>query len=434
MPLMMTKDYFSSAIYLLTEFKVIVFYYMKMFFFPFNQNVDPDFPLATGLTDLSVLSGLLLIALFLTGGLYFQKKNPLITYGIFWFYITLLPTSSIIPLLDTAAEHRVYLPYIGIILIVSVSLNNFFRKYNKSLRFHREICLVSIFLSLLLFSSLTIQRNFIWKDEVSLWNDAAKKSPWKPRPFNNAGEAYEKESNYQLAVENLKKAISLAPDYDYARNNLGTVYGKLNQLDLAIKEYKHVLKVNDHFPTAHFNLGKVYEIKGVPDEAIKEYYLAIKKQHDFYQAYFNLANIYSRRKEYQKAIETYEEFLKYKPSMPVAYLELGKVLIKTEKVDEAFKYFSKAAELDSNYVPAKVAIGNIFMMKGNFKKAEEIYQQVLRIDPKNFTVYNNLGLIYLQQEKNRGQALYHFKKSLEINPSQPEAKSIMDRIKNIQNN
>ncbi len=429
MALSITKDYFSSAIYLLTELKVIVFYYMKMIFFPFNQNVDPDFPIANGLTDMSVLCSLFLIALFLTGGLYFQKKNRLIAFGIFWFYLTLLPTSSIIPLLDTAAEHRVYLPYIGIILIISVSLNNFFSKHNKSSRFPGVICLVSILLPLLLFSSLTIQRNFIWKDEVSLWNDAAKKSPWKPRPFNNVGEAYEKESNYQLAVENLKKAISLAPNYDYAHNNLGTVYGKLNQLDLAIKEYKHVLKVNDHFPTAHFNLGKAYEMKGVPDEAIKEYYLAIKKQHDFYQAYFNLANIYSRRKEYQKAIETYQEFLKYKASESAAYVELGKVFIKIEKIDEAFNYFSTAAKLDSNYVPAKIAIGNIFMMKGNLNKAEEIFQQVLRLDAKNFTAYNNLGLIYLQHEKDPSRAVYHFQKSLEINPSQPNAKSIMERIK-----
>ncbi|HJP18139.1 MAG TPA: tetratricopeptide repeat protein [Nitrospinota bacterium] len=431
MALDVTEDYISSFIYLLTEFKVIISYYLKIIFFPFNQNIDPDFLIAQALTDIPVLFSLFLIISLLIIGLYFYKKNPLITFGIFWFYITLLPTSSIIPLLDPVAEHRVYLPSIGIAMIISVFLNDFYKKKKTT---GQATSLIFIIAPIVILSSLTIQRNFIWKDEVSLWSDAAEKSPLKPRPFNNLGEAYEKKADYQKAIHSLKKAISLAPDFDYAHNNLGTVYGKLNQFDLAIKEYLHVLKVNDQFTAAHYNLGKSYEMKEMFDDAVQEYLKAIEQQPDFYQAYFNLASIYSKSESYKEAISTYQKFLKYKPSYPAAHFELGKIYLKIENSDIAFKHFSKSLKLDRNYVPARIALGNIYFMRGSYDKAEESYQQVLTLDPDNFTTHNNLGLIYLQYKNKPSQAVYYFQKSLKINPSQPHAKSIMEKIKNILNN
>ena len=36
-------------------------------------------------------------------------------------------------------------------------------------------------------SVLTYQRNKVWKDEFTLWNDAVRKSPHKARPYTNRG-------------------------------------------------------------------------------------------------------------------------------------------------------------------------------------------------------------------------------------------------------
>ena len=429
-----SMDNLGISIYLLTEFKVIVFYYIKMIFFPFNQNIDPDFPVAHGITDAGVALSLGVIVLCLFAGIYFYKKNRLIAFGIFWFFITLLPTSSILPLRDTATEHRLYLPLAGFIMTIPLYLNQFIVRYKKSSFKQLTYFILPVFLLIIVFSTLTVKRNFVWKDEKSLWSDAAEKSPRLSRPFTNLGEAYEKKAAYQKAIDSLKKAISLAPDDEYAHNNLGTVYGKLNQFDLAIKEYLHVLEVNDKFTEAHYNLGKSYEMKGMLDEAVQEYLKTIRQQHDFYQAYFNLASIYSKRKSYKEAISTYQEFLEYKPLYPAAYFELGKIYIKTKKTDMAFSYFSKALKLDSSYVPARIALGNIFMMRGSYDDAEEFFQQVLKLDPDNIAAHNNLGLIYLRYKNKPSQAVHYFQKSLKINPSQPDAKSVMEAIKKILNN
>ena len=144
MTLGMTRDYFSSTTFLLTEFKAMAFYYMKMILFPFNQNIDPDFPLASGMTDPSVLSALIFLISILAICIFFYRKNRLISFGILWFYITFLPTSSIIPLVDTVAEHRAYLPSIGMAVIFSVFLNSFYckKQLNTALRITKVLCFI----------------------------------------------------------------------------------------------------------------------------------------------------------------------------------------------------------------------------------------------------------------------------------------------------
>ncbi|MDO8426434.1 MAG: hypothetical protein Q7T24_02825 [Deltaproteobacteria bacterium] len=126
--------YISPKEYLLTQFNVVV-YYISLLAFPANQNLDYDFPRATGLfkapmphkgaalnipmlppvLSLSILLFILGLGLFL----YFRSKGEaggdrrLISFFIFWFFIILSPTSSLIPIIDVIYEHRLYLASLG---------------------------------------------------------------------------------------------------------------------------------------------------------------------------------------------------------------------------------------------------------------------------------------------------------------------------------
>lgn len=428
-----TKDFISSSTYLLTEFKVIVFYYIKMILFPFNQNIDPDFPFAQGIMDYGVILSLCIIELLLFAGIIYQKKNNLLAFGIFWFFITLLPTSSILPLLDVAAEHRLYLPLIGIVVIISFLINNFNSERNNGFLQQRTsyFILGVIFFTIILFSGLTVKRNFVWKNEKKLWMDATEKSPYLARPLNNLGEAYDKEKNYKKAIQVLKKAIAIAPGNYKSYNNLGKIYGKLRQYGPAIENLQLALKKKPDYPIGHYNLGKLYELKGMLDPAIEEYSTAIKQRYDFFEACFNLANVYDKKGQFQKAINTYLNCEKFKSDFPKIHFALGKVFIKTGNMEKAFEYFSRTVELDESYHPARIAMGNILTMKGNLDEAVKIYRQVLELDPNNFNAHNNLGLLFLRQLNNSSQAGFYFKKSLEINPEQPNADKLRELTKKL---
>src|SRR3989338_8565801 len=86
-------------------------------------------------------------------------QNSASLFIIFWYFIILLPTSSILPIEDVMYERRLYLASLGWIMLFLLVIKNI--KYN----YVRLCLLVLIVFSL---SIWTYQRNVVWKDELSL--------------------------------------------------------------------------------------------------------------------------------------------------------------------------------------------------------------------------------------------------------------------------
>lgn len=145
----------SPKEYMYTQFNVIV-YYVGLLLVPANQNLDYDFPISRGLFEVpKVNQGAvlnipipppvvsLILILFVVGlaGYYLKKskdenefgKRALVAYFIFWFFIILSPTSSVIPIIDVIFEHRVYLASLGYFVIFAVLLDYFFDKLAEKL-------------------------------------------------------------------------------------------------------------------------------------------------------------------------------------------------------------------------------------------------------------------------------------------------------------
>ena len=116
----------------------------------------------------------------------------------------------------------------------------------------------------------TYQRNFIWKDEVSLWSDVIKKSPYKARAYNEFGMYYYTNRLIDEAMPYLQKSLSLNPDFAYAHNNLGLCFLGKGSVDSAIKEFKQAIKARPLYGMYHINLGIAHWTKGLNDMAYKE--------------------------------------------------------------------------------------------------------------------------------------------------------------------
>ena len=127
----------SRWVYLLTQFAVIVTY-IRLIFFPINQNLDYDFPIYnTLLTPEVFLSFLLLFSIFCFGiYMFLQSKTHnrtyrFIAFGIFWFFITISVESSFIPIVDLIFEHRVYLPSVGFFIALTTGIFLLLNKFGQ---------------------------------------------------------------------------------------------------------------------------------------------------------------------------------------------------------------------------------------------------------------------------------------------------------------
>jgi len=313
--------------YLMTEMRVVITY-IRLIFLPVNQNLDYDYPTYHSLFALPVflsflgLSALLATAIYLLHtsqrakrrelssvdnqpsevnsnmleasselpaeesrqsenySLFTIQYSRLVGFGILWFFITLSVESSVIPIVDVIFEHRLYLPSVGLLTAIAAGLFIVAARFKKVMVFSLILLLTTLGLTF-----ATHARNAIWKDDASLWEDVARKSPNKARPHNYLGEIYSRQGRPDEAIREYQIVLSLNYDYDFAHNNLGIVYAQQGRLDEAAKEFQEVLRLKPGNAHAHNNLGVIYEQQGRLDEAIKEYHAALRLIPDYSDAH-----------------------------------------------------------------------------------------------------------------------------------------------------
>ena len=259
----------SMKEYFLTQFSVILTY-IRLFFLPINQNLDYDYPVSTGFFQLKTFLSFSVLLGILAAGVLMFKKYRLISFGIFWFFLTLSVESSIIPISqDVIFEHRTYLPGFGFFLAMT---GVFFY-------FYREKCLHVAVIMILMIATvntvLTYQRNKIWKNEYTLWNDCLEKSPNKARVNYNRGTAYGEFGQHELAIEDFNKAISLKPDYFDAYHNRAVAYSMLGLYQRAIEDYNNAISLKSNNVLAYYHRGTAYAMLGLHQRANEDYSKAI---------------------------------------------------------------------------------------------------------------------------------------------------------------
>lgn len=116
----------------------------------------------------------------------------------------------------------------------------------------------------------TYQRNFLWKDDLSLWSDVVKKSPNKYRGYNEIGTWYLKKKLIDNAIPYFQKSISLNPGSGASHNNLGLCFLGKGLIDPAIEEFKQAIRTNPSDGMYHINLGMGYWLKGLNNLASNE--------------------------------------------------------------------------------------------------------------------------------------------------------------------
>ena len=207
----------SIGHYFLTELEVILTY-IRLVFIPVNQNFDYDYPVATSILTMPVILSLLLILIILAAGIKISNRYRIVSFCIFWFFVALLPESSIVPIKDVIFEHRLYLSVGAFSIFLVTGLFYLFKDRKVT------IAIVALWLLLVSYAAMTYQRNKVWCDDLTLWNDTVNKSPLKARPYNNRGNAYGKKGDCDRALSDFDKAIQLKPDYADAYYNRAVAY------------------------------------------------------------------------------------------------------------------------------------------------------------------------------------------------------------------
>jgi len=373
--------------YLLTQFSVIV-KYLQLLLLPINQNLDYSYPISNSFFEIrTVLSFLFLTSLMILA-IFLFRKYRIISFGIFWFFLTLSIESSIIPINDVIFEHRTYLPSFGFFIILSIVIGGLFMNNYKAL----AICTWAIIV--LSYSISTYERNKIWKDDLTLWNEIVKKSPNKARSFVNRGFAYSQIGQYDKALADYTKATEIDPMYEISWGNRGYIYFQHGQWGKAINDFSKAIEINPKYAEAYSNRSAAYGKIGQYDKAITDITKVMELTPDYYIAYSNRGAIYATLKQPEKAIADYSRAIELNPEFAEAFCNRGYSYGELGQWNKAFADFSTAIGIDPDFKDTYVNRAGTYFNLKQWDKAIADYTHAIDLDPNLATGYYNRGLAY----------------------------------------
>ncbi|MBI5639931.1 MAG: tetratricopeptide repeat protein [Nitrospirae bacterium] len=340
--------------YLLTEFRVIVTY-IRLLFFPLNQNLDYDYTIYYSFYHPAVMLSCLILVAMLSSALYFlyvsryaTRLLRLIAFGIFWFLITISVESSVIPTRDVIFEHRLYLPTIGAFVAMTTAFFSIWYKHNTRQRSvgNEFVALFSIIL--VLFCVITYERNAVWLDEISLWQDVIRKSPNKARGFNTLGATFANKQDFDTAIGLFEKAITIAPDESQAYNNLALIYFLKGDRDKAFNLYTKAIAGTPKISSAYNNRGVINYSRGNFADAIEDYDKAIEIDPNYSDALFNRGNLFLSMGLYTEALRDFTATIIMSPDQSKAYLKRGRTYLSEGIIDNAISDFRQACLMGSD--------------------------------------------------------------------------------------
>lgn len=232
---------------------------------PFNLSV---FPMMKETSYVFGIVALLVIAVLL----YYSKerKNKVVIGGFAWFVILLMPV-LLLPgaINEQDFEQRLYLPMLGILLVLSQSV--LFKNLKTSKVF------IAVGLVAILFTGININQQQKFKDPATFWT----------------------------------AAMQTTPNSAYANMMLGARIITTDRAEgeaLLNKAYK--LDPNQKY--INYHIAKIYIDKDSVYQA-ENYLLKELRISGYYEAYFHLSRIAFEKKQFEQSVRYMETYLTYDP-------------------------------------------------------------------------------------------------------------------------
>ncbi len=352
-----------------TQAKALVFY-LKLLVLPHPLSVEHQFAASTSFSEGAVLASLLLVGVLILVATRTLGRPAL--FWLAWMGLALLPT-LVVPLNLLVAERRLYLPLAGALgLVLWLS-----RQQRLPARLLVGAAVGIGFL-------LTVQRNRVWADEATLWEDARLHGPQMVRPYLRLGLVYRQRGAGAAAEQAYRRALELDPANAPAHNNLGNLYRDQGRMADAEGEYRQALALLPRYPEALNNLAALYSKQGRMEEALELYGRAVELGGARGELYNNIGIAQARLGHWADAETALRRSLELKPEAGV-YFNLGDAVENQGRLAEAVELYQQALRLDPGYAKPYYNLGLIYERQGLGAEAAEAYRAFLRLwreDPR----------------------------------------------------
>lgn len=367
----------SAWDYLLNQARIIP-HYLMLAIWPVDQVVDYGNTRPISWSSVIVPGVLLAIAASLVVvGLI---RRPRLAFPGAWFFITLAPTSSLVPIAtEVAAERRMYLPLAGLVVLAVVSVHWLGRRY----RLNRMTLPVACGAIVILLGLSTILRNSEYADPVRLAETVVDRWP-SGRAHATLGMLYSERGEHVAAVREFRKSADLYPPGHYP---LGVALVESQQVDEGLEHLRTFIRLapgHDAVTGARDLIGRILVDRGDLDAASREFEWLMADDRANARAMVLLAEVRLRQGRLEEAITLFARARGLNPGIAsdgVMMARYGTALASVDRMPEAERVFAEAALVNPQDAALQKLWGRSLAAAGRFAAAAERFHRALVLAP-----------------------------------------------------
>jgi Flp pilus assembly protein TadD len=367
-------------VYLLNQ-AVMIVHYLRLTFWPSGMVLDYGVPRA--LTLAQVAPQMMFVALLGILTIVALVRNPAAGFLGAWFFVTLAPTSSIVPIhTEVGAERRMYLASMAVVVLTVVAAHRWVERRVRAsadggrstrMQFAAAVVVVAALVS------TTIVRNAEYASPLTMWRTVVDRWPngrarWAlATQLKAAGRADE-------VLPLLREA---AADYPDAHRGVGEELFAQKRYAEAVEELDTFVRMRSmhvNVIDAHELAGRALAARGKVDEAIARFRLILKMVPTYAAAHGRLADLYFQQQRFAEAAAEYAVFLIARPGEAGPWTNYGISLFETGHGERAIDAFGRAAVLEPQSVSAHRNLANAYLAQRDLTGAAREAREALRID------------------------------------------------------
>lgn len=348
----------------------VLWEYARLLFFPVRLSPWYITPVPTGFGEWKVVAGAFVLGVSLVLIILFWKKAWLLSLGIGWILLALLPVSNLIPIPGSMmAERWVYLPSVGFCWGIGWLFSKGVERL-KGKPFARMLTISGFGLIGVLMLVRVWTWNTIWHDGERFYRTMLSRGIENTWAYSNLGDLYLEKARYREAVREYASTLFYAPRSARALEGLGATYWSEGLNGEALHYLRHAVAIDTEFTQARYSLGLALAGAGDTSGALREFHWVLKKE----------------------------------PLNPAPNEMAGTLLLGTGHPEEALKYFEKALTMKPRSSYLRFKAGQADLALGQWNEAERELLQALKYDPRFWQAYEDLTVVYERQGRWREAA------------------------------
>ena len=377
---------FSAGIspwtYLLNQAQVIP-EYMRLVVWPDHQLFAFGEARLLTLADVGAMG--LIAPSLVVAAIWLWHRRPALGFPAVWVFLTLAPTSSIVPIATEAgATRRMYLPLAGIVVLVVLALVAVAqRKRRRRTEFARPLFLGMTAALIIVLASTTAAQNTELASAEGLWRGSLER--WPSRlAHRNLAAVLMQEGRRSEALEHLRAAADQGP---LARYALGVALFDDGRPAEAIDELQRAINENPNEPTVALEGRRVLALALAQQQRHREaadvFAQIAALTPDDVAPRLSRADELRAAGDLANAHEEYQRILAAQPHHSGAQTNDGLTLLRLGRVSEALPLLRSVAEQEPRNAAAFMNLASAAAAAGRVDEATAAICHILAEDARH---------------------------------------------------